>query len=97
MMKMLKTTTTMMITKTTMVMEVMKVMKMMTHWNLSKLYWKLFQLEEVPSFALKVRRRLAESEDKAGKQTFQSAVFSSPPLTGSYHVLLPIDSDDGIR
>ena len=55
------------------------------------------RLDEVPAFALSVRKRLSDSKSNIAKEAFRSPTVSSPPLTGSYHVLFPIVFDDGLR
>ena len=58
---------------------------------------EVIQFKEVSAFALQLRKRIADSEGDATRNNFQSAAVSVPPLTGSYHILFPIDFDDGIR
>lgn len=58
---------------------------------------EVIQFKEVSSFAVQLRKRIADSEGDATRGNFQSATVSVPPLTGSYNILFPIDFDDGIR
>lgn len=52
--------------------------------------------EEIPRFALEVRRRLVDSVKRATSEVFESATVPSTPLTGSYHTLFLIEFNDGL-
>ncbi|KAB8356386.1 hypothetical protein FH972_023969 [Carpinus fangiana] len=58
---------------------------------------KTIRLDRLPAFATQVRRLLAEHSQSTNSPSIETATVASPLLSGSYHVLFPIDFSDGAR